>query len=620
MDIKGFKAAPPYVPSSSSSSSSQQPPPPEVKKRKPYTKKDGTATKKSTAVATAAASSNSNNTLANTPMNNKGERMTFELDDVLRKYSPEQFKTCKAYDVGGVNILNKKPVDSKTALDKIKRRRETHNRVERRRRDCINQLIDELTALLPKDDDDSQSKCHRVNVLRTAVAHIQNLTQQNQNLNQQLEALQTGKPMPPPAIITTLAPIDMHNEEDNEDEDENDDGDLRDDLDLDREQTEDDSRSQWSYNSDTSPSSSFYAVSSSSHAPRSPISPLSATQFSPASSPRLLGQNHHGYGGGSGSGSGLPLAGQQWDYRSAGSSSFSHLAPFNISGSVSTDAATPLSSPSPSGGGVAPISRPISPSPLPSLNEMSMTLPSIPMIIEPSGSDPIPSPSSMDVAGDYMHNHGNNSVAGTGVIALGSGGGGGGDGGEGGGAAGAGGAGGVGGSGGGHARRMNRQTLPRLQLVPPPFHHRRSSGGGPSSPSYYGQDSLTSPASTYSGYSSASGPWSSSSSSLGPFSASCSSAGPLSPYSGSHGGSVGGGTGGMSPRSPGLGAGGGYAHHSHGGPPSPYSPNYQYHGPPSPYSTYSTYSTSPSTLYGGAAGTSTAATATPSMSNGRTES
>ncbi|KAK3817290.1 MAG: hypothetical protein J3Q66DRAFT_183216 [Benniella sp.] len=70
----------------------------------------------------------------------RGERITFELDDVLRKYSPEQFKTCKAYDVGGVNILNKKPVDSRTALDKLKRRRETHNRVERRRRDCINQV------------------------------------------------------------------------------------------------------------------------------------------------------------------------------------------------------------------------------------------------------------------------------------------------------------------------------------------------------------------------------------------------------------------------------------------------------------------------------------------------
>ncbi|KAG0004654.1 hypothetical protein BGZ65_012970 [Modicella reniformis] len=100
----------------------------ESKNRKAYGKKDG---------APAASTSTSKATKSGS----KGERMTFELDDVLRKYSPEQFKTCKAYDVGGVNILNKKPIDSKTALDKIKRRRETHNRVERRRRDCINQII-----------------------------------------------------------------------------------------------------------------------------------------------------------------------------------------------------------------------------------------------------------------------------------------------------------------------------------------------------------------------------------------------------------------------------------------------------------------------------------------------
>ncbi|KAF8948639.1 hypothetical protein BGZ47_003573 [Haplosporangium gracile] len=136
-----------------------------------------------------------------TGRHNRGERMTFELDDVLREYTPDQFKTCKAYDVGGVNILNKKPVDSKTALDKIKRRRETHNRVERRRRDY------ELTALLPKEDDNDISKSHRVNILRTAIAHIQNLTRQNENLQQQVNAFKAGRPMPPPAIITTLAPM-----------------------------------------------------------------------------------------------------------------------------------------------------------------------------------------------------------------------------------------------------------------------------------------------------------------------------------------------------------------------------------------------------------------------------
>ncbi|KAF9940054.1 hypothetical protein BGZ67_008374 [Mortierella alpina] len=212
----------------------------ESKKKKPYTKKD---------VAPTAARPTGKSTSKSQSI--KGERMTFELDDVLRKYSPEQFKTCEAYDVGGINILNKKPVDSKTALDKIKRRREVHNRVERRRRDCINQLIDELTSLLPKEDADSMSKCHRVNVLRAAVAHIQNLTHQNENLNQQLEAIQTGKPMPPPAIITTLAPIIGFEEEEEEEDD-------------------DDTQSQRSYISEASPSPSYTT-----QAPRSPISPLS---------------------------------------------------------------------------------------------------------------------------------------------------------------------------------------------------------------------------------------------------------------------------------------------------------------------------------------------------------
>jgi hypothetical protein len=77
-------------------------------------------------------------TSRNAPRNNRGERMTFELDDVLRMYSPEQSKPCQTYDVGGVNILNKKSLDSRAALDKMKRRRETHNRVERHRRVCIN--------------------------------------------------------------------------------------------------------------------------------------------------------------------------------------------------------------------------------------------------------------------------------------------------------------------------------------------------------------------------------------------------------------------------------------------------------------------------------------------------
>ncbi|KAF9537009.1 hypothetical protein EC957_009048 [Mortierella hygrophila] len=103
--------------------------------------------------------------------------------------SSETFKTTKSFDLAGVNILNRKPMDARTALDKLQRRRETHNRVERKRRDCINQLIDDLTKLLPpKHLEEASSKCHRVNVLRGAVAHIKFLSESNSGLVMTLDA------------------------------------------------------------------------------------------------------------------------------------------------------------------------------------------------------------------------------------------------------------------------------------------------------------------------------------------------------------------------------------------------------------------------------------------------
>ncbi|KAG0285813.1 hypothetical protein BGZ97_007662 [Linnemannia gamsii] len=104
--------------------------------------------------------------------------------------SSESFKTSKSFDLAGVNILNRKPLDTKTALDKLQRRRETHNRVERKRRDCINQLIDDLTKLLPpKHLEETTSKCHRVNVLRGAVSHIKFLNESNEALTKSIRSI-----------------------------------------------------------------------------------------------------------------------------------------------------------------------------------------------------------------------------------------------------------------------------------------------------------------------------------------------------------------------------------------------------------------------------------------------
>ncbi|KAF9310940.1 hypothetical protein BG003_007933 [Podila horticola] len=109
--------------------------------------------------------------------------------------SSETYKTTKSFDLAGVNILNRKPLDTRTALDKLQRRRETHNRVERKRRDCINQLVDDLTKLLPaKHLEEATSKCHRVNVLRGAVAHIKFLTESNSDLANSLESIKKSHP------------------------------------------------------------------------------------------------------------------------------------------------------------------------------------------------------------------------------------------------------------------------------------------------------------------------------------------------------------------------------------------------------------------------------------------
>ncbi|KAF8941294.1 hypothetical protein BGZ58_000035 [Dissophora ornata] len=122
--------------------------------------------------------------------------MTFRFEGSI---SSESFKTTKSFDLAGVNILNRKPLDTKTALDKLQRRRETHNRVERKRRDCINQLIDDLTKLLPpKHLEEATSKCHRVNVLRGAVNHIKFLNESNQVLSSSIQTIQ-GDDAPLPA-------------------------------------------------------------------------------------------------------------------------------------------------------------------------------------------------------------------------------------------------------------------------------------------------------------------------------------------------------------------------------------------------------------------------------------
>ncbi|KAI8344181.1 Myc-type, basic helix-loop-helix domain-containing protein [Chlamydoabsidia padenii] len=80
-------------------------------------------------------------------------------------------------------------------IERKRKRRESHNVVERKRRDNINARIDELSTLLPPQHQSPQ-KLNRGIILQNSVNHIRALHQrvaEQQERIQQLEAMLNGK-------------------------------------------------------------------------------------------------------------------------------------------------------------------------------------------------------------------------------------------------------------------------------------------------------------------------------------------------------------------------------------------------------------------------------------------
>ncbi|KAF7726805.1 hypothetical protein EC973_008406 [Apophysomyces ossiformis] len=120
-------------------------------------------------------------------------RATYPLQERLKIYGPDtmaqrisdQEKYQGKLLVHGVNILNKTSLDSDTVMKRIKQRRETHNRVERRRRDMLNGLVNELSQVIPVAADNAE-KCHRAKILRRAIDYIRRIQEENTSLRSQL--------------------------------------------------------------------------------------------------------------------------------------------------------------------------------------------------------------------------------------------------------------------------------------------------------------------------------------------------------------------------------------------------------------------------------------------------
>ncbi|KAI7870937.1 hypothetical protein BDF14DRAFT_1314999 [Spinellus fusiger] len=123
------------------------------------------------------------------PRSNQALFLNFTSDLCPQKTNKKKMKPKKqtAYKVNGVNILNRNNLDSKTAIERIQRRRENHNHVERRRRDNINSTILELSRVVPNALQPGQ-KPNKGNILRLALDYIKDLQMDNQRLKSQMNS------------------------------------------------------------------------------------------------------------------------------------------------------------------------------------------------------------------------------------------------------------------------------------------------------------------------------------------------------------------------------------------------------------------------------------------------
>ncbi|KAK9704059.1 hypothetical protein K7432_010407 [Basidiobolus ranarum] len=106
----------------------------------------------------------------------------------------QKAKKSSSYKVNGVNILNRKSIDSTTALERLQKRRENHNSVERKRRDNINATILEISHLLPGPEA-SSSKPNKGNILRLAAEYIKELKSELRSVRNEVRVLKGEEPL-----------------------------------------------------------------------------------------------------------------------------------------------------------------------------------------------------------------------------------------------------------------------------------------------------------------------------------------------------------------------------------------------------------------------------------------
>ncbi|KAI8886873.1 HLH-domain-containing protein [Backusella circina FSU 941] len=119
-------------------------------------------------------------------------RSKYSLHERMIVYGPESMERLltknenvssipenNSFMVNGINILNRNSLDCDTMMHRIMQRRKTHNRVERRRRDKMNSLFNDLVSTLPQK---SNKTINRADILQHAIDYIKLIQTENLRL------------------------------------------------------------------------------------------------------------------------------------------------------------------------------------------------------------------------------------------------------------------------------------------------------------------------------------------------------------------------------------------------------------------------------------------------------
>lgn len=125
--------------------------------------------------------------------------LDFEHDRTLKSEIAIEPKGKTEYKIHGVNVLNRQSINGFKAIEKIRRRRQSHALSERKRTTTMNGLITELIEVIP-DISELDQRPAKSEILRMAVEYVKKLQVENKSLKSVLALKHGSQTLTPPPM------------------------------------------------------------------------------------------------------------------------------------------------------------------------------------------------------------------------------------------------------------------------------------------------------------------------------------------------------------------------------------------------------------------------------------